>query len=168
MPEPTDEELGIPEGLDPNIRAELRASRVAKGQAADATARAEAAERELAFAKAGIPETGVGEWFRKGYDGPVDDPQELKEAFAASGIGNAVVSDQAAADAAAAAQAQADLDAVAQVQAGGSGAAPFAPDKAAAFVDKVQKATNATEVWKLIETEGPSVGVRRVIQGQNT
>ena len=163
MPEPTDDELGIPEGLDPNIRAELRASRIAKGEAADSEARAVAAERELAFAKAGIPETGAGEWFRKGYDGPTTDPEALKAAFAAAGLGGAVVDDQAAAEAA---QHQADLEAAARVQAGGSGAAPFSPDAKASFVQKVQSAKSATEVWHLIDTEGPAAGVRRLIQGE--
>ena len=57
MPEDTDEELGIPEGLDPNIRAELRKSRELGRDAEAANKRAAELERQLAFSQAGVPDT---------------------------------------------------------------------------------------------------------------
>lgn len=87
MPEPTDEELGIPEGLDPNIRAELRRSRE-QGRELDAERAARAtAERDAAFARAGIPDTPLGQMFGKAYDGPTDDPEAIKASFTALGGG---------------------------------------------------------------------------------
>lgn len=93
MPEPTDEELGLDpatmDTLDPNIRAELRNSRkLLRQQEADleaATERAAQAEREAAFAKAGIPDTPLGQMFAKGYDGDASDPAAIKAAFDALG-----------------------------------------------------------------------------------
>jgi hypothetical protein len=90
MPEPTDEELGLDpnqmDGLDPNIRAELRRSRLMARENAQLQAEAEQAKREAAFAKAGIPDTPLGEMFAKAYDGPTDDPSALKTAFEALGV----------------------------------------------------------------------------------
>jgi hypothetical protein len=90
MPEPTDEELGLDsqemEGLDPNIRAELRRSRQLTKDNEALRAEAENARREAAFAKAGIPDSPLGQMFGKAYDGPTDDPTAIKASFEALGV----------------------------------------------------------------------------------
>lgn len=90
MPEPTDEELGLDsqemEGLDPNIRSALRQNRQMSRDLEAANQRAAQAERESAFAKAGIPDTPLGTMFGKAYDGPTDDPSAIKASFEALGV----------------------------------------------------------------------------------
>jgi hypothetical protein len=82
---PTDEELGIPEGLDPNIRAELRKSREREREAEAANQRAAALERELAFSKAGVPDTPLAAALAKTYDGE-NDPASVKAYFEGLGV----------------------------------------------------------------------------------
>jgi hypothetical protein len=84
-PEATDEELGIPEGLDPNIRAELRKSRELARENESLKAQNAEATREAAFAKAAIPDSPLGQMFAKAYEGPTDDPEAIKAAFQAIG-----------------------------------------------------------------------------------
>jgi hypothetical protein len=85
MPEPTDEELGIPEGLDPNIRAELRRGREREQRAAEAEARAAAAERDAAFARAGVSDSPLVQQLAKGYEGE-NDPSAIKAYFEGLGV----------------------------------------------------------------------------------
>lgn len=97
MPEATDEELGLDpqqmEGLDPNIRAELRKSRqLAKDLHAAEVARG-VAERDATFVRAGIPDSPLGQMFAKGYDGDPTDVAAVKAAFDALGVANAASED---------------------------------------------------------------------------
>jgi len=89
MPEPTDAELGLdPEQmntLDPNIRAELRRSRTLQRDLDTANERIEQAERSASFAKAGIPDTPLGQMFAKAYDGDPD-PATIKAEFDKLGV----------------------------------------------------------------------------------
>ena len=90
MPEPTDEELGLDpqqmEGLDPNIRGELRRSRQLAKDLAAAQVEAEVAKRDASFIRAGIPDNPLGQLFAKAYDGDYNDPAAIKQAFDALGI----------------------------------------------------------------------------------
>jgi len=74
-------------GLDPNIRAELRKSRERAKEAESARAELDSLKRELAFTKAGIPETGTGALLRKAYDGDFD-PEAIRKAAEEYGILN--------------------------------------------------------------------------------
>jgi hypothetical protein len=85
MPEPTDEELGIPEGLDPNIRAELRKSRQLQQDLDAERASRAVAEREAAFAKAGVPDNPLTATLAKSYDGE-NDPASVKAYFESLGV----------------------------------------------------------------------------------
>lgn len=71
--------------LDPNIRAELRKSKERAKEAEAAKAEVETLRRELAFTKAGVPETGVGALLRKAYDGDTD-PEAIRKAAEEYGI----------------------------------------------------------------------------------
>ena len=74
--------------LDPNIRAELRKSKERAKDAAEARAELESLKRELAFTKAGIPETGIGALLRKAYDGDTDTDAIRKAAEEYGILGN--------------------------------------------------------------------------------
>ena len=85
MPEASDEELGIPEGLDPNIRAELRKSRELGRDADAANARAAAAERDAAFARAGVSDSPLVQQLAKGYEGE-NEPAAIRAYFEGLGV----------------------------------------------------------------------------------
>jgi hypothetical protein len=85
MPELSDEELDIPEGLDPNIRAELRRGRERERDAEAANKRAADLERELAFSKAGIPDNPLNATLAKSYTGE-NDPASVKAYFEGLGV----------------------------------------------------------------------------------
>ena len=74
-----------PEVLDENIRRELRKAKDAKRELADAQAELQAMKREVAFTKAGIPETGPGALLRKAWDGDTD-PDAIRKAAEDYGI----------------------------------------------------------------------------------
>ena len=57
------------EPLDPKIREELRAARADRKAKTEAETELAALKRDMAFDKAGIPETGAGALLRKAYDG---------------------------------------------------------------------------------------------------
>lgn len=67
-----DENDSESEGLDPNIRAEIRKAKEYRKQAVEAAAERDAALKDLAFIKAGIPEAGPGALLRKAYDGEMN------------------------------------------------------------------------------------------------
>lgn len=85
MPEPTDEELGIPEGLDPHIRDELRKSRTLARDNTALTEQLAAAQRSEAFAKAGIPESPLNAVLAQSYTGE-NDPAAIKAYFEGLGV----------------------------------------------------------------------------------
>ena len=141
MPEATDEELGIPEGLDPNIRAELRKSRELARENESLKAQTAQAEREAAFAKAGVPDTPLAAALAKTYDGD-NDPGAVKAYFEGLGVdlsGKEQAQDQAASDADLAEQRR-----LAQVgsQGGQSGDVRFE--------DAINSAKNVDEVMALL------------------
>jgi hypothetical protein len=71
-----------PQGDESPVIAQLRKD-AAEGKAA--VKKLAALERERAFDKAGVPDDGVGKWFRKGYDGEID-VDSIREAAAADGL----------------------------------------------------------------------------------
>jgi len=75
--------------LDPNIREQLRNSKKIAKEAAEAQAKLNELQKELAFTKAGIPEDGVGALLRKAYDGEVT-PEAIRAAASQYGITGSV------------------------------------------------------------------------------
>ena len=156
MPEPTDEELGLPAddgSLDPNIRKELRASRIAKRELEAEKAANQSAQRELAILKAGIPESPARDLFLKAYDGPVTTEAIKTEAEryglmappAGTGAGGPTAEELAA-----------------QQRIAGAGATGDTPvDEAAraAFTAQLRQAKNSDEVMALIRSADPALGV---------
>jgi hypothetical protein len=87
MPTPreyTDEELGLTpqdlEGLDPNIRREIKASRSDRKRLQEVLELQEAQGRELAFFRAGIPGDAKGAYFAAGYTGELS-PVAIKAEY---------------------------------------------------------------------------------------
>lgn len=162
MPEPTDEELGIPEGLsDPNIRAELRKGRVRAQEAEAAKAEAQAAKAELEFYKAGIPDNPIANLFKKAYDGPMD-AGAIKEAYGAlTGTGTPPPSSEDVEMVL-----QTERERLAQMQRGTEGGRPPPrPDAIVEFTKAIKATTSEAEAWAVIDKLGPAAGVRRYIQG---
>jgi hypothetical protein len=154
MPDPTDEELGIPESLeDPNIRAELRRSRVQARELADANARASQAERDAAFARAGVSDSPLVQQLAKGYEGE-NDPSAIRAYFDGLGVdpatGSAGSGQSGPSDDELASQRQ-----VAQVGAQGEAGGDVR------FEDAIGSAKNSAEVMALLASapEGATTNV---------
>lgn len=157
MPEPTDEELGIPEGLDPNIRAELRRSRELSRDLEAANAGRAAAEREAAFAKAGVPDSPLAAALAKTYEGE-NDPASVKAYFENLGVDLGSSNQE---------QENADLEAQRQLAQVGSQAEPGGGIR---FEDAINSSKNVDEVMALIASapegatdyEGRRIGSPRI------
>jgi hypothetical protein len=158
MPEPTDDELGIPEGLDPNIRAELRKSRELARDLDAANKRAAEAERSAAFSKAGVPDTPLAAQLAKTYEGD-NDPAAVKAYFESLGVnlgsGGTQQEDEAALE---------EQRRLAQVGSQGSTGGDIR------FEDALTSAKNKDEVMALLaaapegatDYEGRRIGVPRI------
>lgn len=81
----SDDELGLQpgwdNGLDPNIRQDLRSGKLARRQLKKAQKEVETLKRERAFTQAGIPADERGTAFAKVYEGDSADPAVVKAAF---------------------------------------------------------------------------------------
>ena len=139
------------EHLDPNIRAELRKSRERAKVAESAQAELEALKRDLAFTKAGIPETGVGALLRKAYDGDTD-PDAIRKAAAEYGITNENAEHNAHDPI------REELEQHRAI-AGATGTSNSGPDNSQSFLAAVQSATNVADVMEAIRTMGGESGV---------
>ena len=88
----SDDELGLnpgwdvdPESQQPlskHIREEIRTNRILRRELNDVKQKQAVQERQLAFAKAGIPLDAKGELFAKAYEGE-SDPEKVREAYEA-------------------------------------------------------------------------------------
>ena len=138
----TDDEL---EGLDPNIREALKHSKRTAHEKREAEERAAGLERELAFARAGIPDTPIGQLFIRGYDGEVA-VDAIKAAFAelAPDEPPQQPPEEPPAD---------DLDAQRQIAGLGS---PGVPAGDIRFEDAIRSAPNAEAVMDLIRNAPPT------------
>lgn len=80
-----DDELGLEpgwdEGLDPNIRRELKQARVARKELDEARTQLATYEKERVLSRAGIPQDKRGDLFARTYEGPTDDPGAVKAAW---------------------------------------------------------------------------------------
>lgn len=142
MPEETDEELGIDEGLDPNIRKELRKARELARDKEASDQRAADLERELAFAKAGIPDSPLNTKLAQSYDG-ANDPESVKAYF--EGLGVNLAQDSGGAS-------DTELDQQRQIAQVGNQGEPGADMR---FEDAINSAKNVDEVMALIASAPP-------------
>jgi hypothetical protein len=153
-----DDEYGEAPVLDPNIRRQLReAEKIAK-EAAEAKAQLVALQREVAFTKAGIPETGAGALLRKAYDGEVT-PEAIRQAAAEYQI---VTPQSAMPNVPESNASDAELESmrrVAGAATGAGGTPPVALEMA--FVNDINAANSETEVMSVINQyyrQNPEIG----------
>jgi hypothetical protein len=140
MPEElSDEELGIPEGLDPNIRGELRKSRTLARDNESKDRENANLQRELAFARAGLPDTPLVQTLAKSYDGE-NDPAAVRAYFEGLNVDLTAPGQQTA-------QELADLDAQRRIASVGSQGEPGGDVK---FEDAIRSAPNQEAVMDLI------------------
>jgi hypothetical protein len=151
----SDEELGIPEGLDPNIRAELRKSRQLSRENESLAAKNAQTERELAFARAGIPDNPLVAQLSKTYEGP-NDPEAVKAYFEGLGVdlGGSQTPPGGATDA--------ELEEQRRLAQVGSQGAPGGDVR---FEDAIRSTQNKEELMALIAS-APEGAVTRSIDGQ--
>ena len=152
MPEATDDELGIPDGLDPNIRAELRKSRELQRDLDTERAGRQAAEREAAFAKAGVPDSPLAAALAKTYEGD-NDPASVKSYFESLGVdlsGNAQHQEE-----------EADLEAQRRLAQVGSAAEPGGEVR---YEDAINSTKNPEELIELIRNA--PAGATTFIEGR--
>jgi hypothetical protein len=139
------------EPLDPNIRAQLGKVQQESKRADDAELRAAAAERELAFAKAGVPDDARGAIFRRGYDGDLT-PDAIKgeydEAFGTTATTETEVP-------------EAELESLRRTAAAGSGSVSGG---SVDLKDAINSARNETEVMRLVGLNVPGATDRNGYQ----
>ncbi len=152
-----DDELGLQPGwdehLDPNIRRELRQSRiVARERDAERTAR-EAAERELTLYRAGIPGDARGQAFAKVYDGDSTNPDAIKAAYEEL-FGPVQAGSGAPAGAASTAADQRIADAA------GAGAGTAGTPGTVDLAEAIRGAKTTAEVLEIVKNAPPEAGLR--------
>jgi hypothetical protein len=140
-----------PEPLDHNIRQALKDSKANAKAATEARAEVESMKREIAFTKAGIPEDGMGQYFRKGYDGDHSPEAIRAEAEKAGILAPAPV--QVPSE---------ELEQLRQVHQT-SATAPSMPQTNAGFqgwINQIGTATTVEEVMALVNHAPPEAGVQ--------
>jgi len=138
--------------LDPNIRAELRKSKERAREAEDAKHEVMQLKRELAFTKAGIPETGVGALLRKAYDGDTD-PEAIRKTAEEYGIFGSNASDQERID-----PVREELERHRSI-AGATGTSNSGPSPMQEFLAAMEGAGSADEIMEIIRSTGAESGV---------
>jgi len=128
--------------LDPNIRRQLREAEKARKELEAAKAELEAQRREIQFAKAGIPESGLGSLFRKAYDGEAS-AESIRKAAEEYGI----LSTQQASEPAAS---DVELEALRRAQGATIGTSGVGPDLGQEFLSRLAEATTPEDVMKIV------------------
>ena len=153
-----DDEYGEAPVLDPNIRRQLReAEKIAK-EAAEAKAQLVALQREVAFTKAGIPETGAGALLRKAYDGEVS-PEAIRQAAMEYNIVTPGAEPQAVAQSGASDAELESMRRVAGAATGAGGTPPVALEMA--FTNDLNAASSEAETMAVINQyyrQNPDIG----------
>lgn len=152
----TDEELNLAPGwgdtLDPNIRKELRQSRVLQAELRTAQAELATERRQNVLTAAGVPSDVRGKAFARLYEGPLDDPAAVKAEYEAL-FGAAASGESQGAGGANTAGEKRIADAGA---AGASSQAPGTVDLA----DAIRNAKDTKEVLEIIRNAPPEAGIR--------
>jgi len=140
------------DSLDPNIRAELRKSKERAREAEDAKHEVIQLKRELAFTKAGIPDTGVGALLRKAYDGDTD-PEAIRKVAEEYGIFGSNASDQERID-----PVREELERHRHI-AGATGTGNSGPSPMQELAAAIQGAGSADEIMAIINSTGGESGL---------
>jgi len=148
-----DDELGLSPGwdeqLDPNIRRELRESRITRLQLKEANDELAVFRRTQALATAGIPQDKRGQAFAQVYNGS-DDPAEVRQEF--EGLFGPL-------DAGTGGDAGAGTDAEGRIAAAGSAGASLGTPGTIDIGDAIKAAKTNAEVLEIIRTHGRQAGL---------
>jgi hypothetical protein len=132
--------------LDPNIRKQLREAEKARKELEATRAELTQQKREIEFAKAGIPENGLGSLFRKAYDGEAT-AEAIKQAATEYGILQAAPTPEAQAPAF-----DGELEALRRSQGATIGTSGVGPDLGQEYLARLAEASNPEEVMKIVST----------------
>jgi hypothetical protein len=125
--------------LDENIRKQLRAAEKTKREYEALKAELEAQRREVQFTRAGIPESGIGNLFRKAYDGPAD-AESIRKAAEEYGILPQQVQDSS----------NTELEALRRASGATIGSVGATPDAAMDFATALSSAESPEDVMKIV------------------
>ena len=148
-----DDQPQTPAPLDPNIRKQLREAEKARKELEAARAELEAQRREVMYAKAGIPETGVGALFRRADDGEmtVESIRRRAEEYGIIPPQNPVANTSAT---------DAELDALRRTQGATVGSSGARPDQGQEFMAQLREASSPEEVMRIVQGEaGQGLGL---------
>jgi hypothetical protein len=140
------EEQQEPQVLDPNIRKQLREAEKARKEAEALRNELAQQKREIEFAKAGIPDNGLGSLFRKAYDGEAT-AEAIKQAATEYGI-----LQSAQASASAVPSTDVELEALRRAQGATIGTSGVGPDLGQEFLTRLAEANSPEEVMKVVST----------------
>jgi len=147
-------EMGERPVLDANIRKQLREAEKMRKELDAARQELEAQKREVLFSKAGIPDDGIGKYFRKGYDGDVS-IEAIRAAAEADGILQRQATPEPSYDH--------ELEALRRAQGATIGTVGATPDPQQEYFAALAQAKSVEEVMAIANSEtGRRVGVSGV------
>jgi hypothetical protein len=130
---------------DENIRKQMKALKAQAERAAELEAKLAERDREVAFAKAGVPETGLGALLRDAYKGDPN-PEAIKAAATEYGIPGFAPAPAPEPD-----TSEAELDALRRAAGVTASGGESIVDPQEAFAAALAAATTASEAEKVIE-----------------
>lgn len=137
--------------LDPNIRKQLREAEKIRKEAEALRAELENQKREIEFTKAGVPDSTMANYFKKGYDGPAD-AESIRQAAIEAGLIQQAQAPQEPSY-------EAELEAQRRAQGATIGTTGATPDKDQEYFAALAAATSPEEVMKVVNGSlGQSVG----------
>jgi len=136
--------------LDPNIRKQLREAEKARKELESVRNELETQKREVQFSKAGIPDSGLGQLFRKAYDGEAS--QEAIRA-AAQEYGIIQASEETSSD-------DSELAALRRAQGATIGTTGAMPDPQQEYLNALAEAKTPEDVMRIVEGDsGQKLGM---------
>ena len=127
--------------LDPNIRKQLREAEKARKELESVRNELETQKREVQFSKAGIPDSGLGQLFRKAYDGEASQ-EAIRSAAQEYGIIQA--SEEVSSD-------DSELAALRRAQGATIGTTGAMPDPQQEYLNALAEASTPEDVMRIVE-----------------
>jgi len=128
--------------LDANIRKQLREAEKSRKELETLRSELDAQRREVQIAKAGIPDSPLGNLFRKAYDGPAD-AESIRRAAEEYGILQSARIEPV--------QDDSDLDALRRASGATIGSVGASPDSAMDFMTALNGAENPEDVMRVVQ-----------------
>ena len=128
--------------LDPNIRKQLREAEKARKELDGLKAELEAQKREVQFSKAGIPDSGLGQLFRKAYDGEAS-LEAIRQSAEEYGVLQTVEPETSSNDS--------ELAALRRAQGATQGTSGAMPDPQQEYLAALAEASTPEDVMRIVE-----------------